>query len=119
MELFGKKFGIELQTTTDLNMNTVKDEAQIERLRQYLDTLNSWELLATEISISAVRSVCLGILAVTGELDLEEALYNSRLEEEYQASHYGKVEGAHDIDEAQLLAHVTCARLLFTNSKAK
>lgn len=79
-------------------------------------TLNPNQLLATEISASAVRSVCLGILAVTGEIPLEQALYLSRLEEEWQAQFFGKVEGAHDIDEAQLLSHLTCARLLYVSS---
>jgi hypothetical protein len=54
---------------------------------------------------------------VTGELDLREALYCSRLEEHFQTQFFPRVEGAHDIEEASLLSHLTCARLLHMNVK--
>ena len=57
------------------------------------------------------------MLAVTGHLDLEEALYLSRLEEEWQFQFFQKVGGAHDIEETQLLSHLTTARLLFLHSQ--
>ena len=113
---FKEKFGIELRPILNLSENTIKDEQEIEKLRKYLTDLHPVQLLACEISASAVRSICLGMLAVTGELSLESALYLSRLEEEWQAQFFGKVDGAHDIDEAQLLSHLTCARLLYLNA---
>jgi chaperone required for assembly of F1-ATPase len=79
-------------------------------------TQSPWRLLASEISVTAVRSVSLGLLAVTGELDLKEALDCSRIEENYQTQYFPRVEGAHDIEEAGLLSHLTCARLLYMNT---
>lgn len=97
--------------------DTVRDPEQVEIYRKYLETLNPWELLASEISISATRSVCIGTLAVIGEIGSADAVYKSRVEEEFQALQYGKVEGAHDVDEANVLSHLSCSRLLFQGSK--
>lgn len=58
----------------------------------------------------------MGIMSVHGYLDPKTALGLSRLEEDYQTQFYERVEGAHDLDEASLLTHLYCARLLFQNA---
>lgn len=56
-------------------------------------------------------------MVVNGDVEPKLALSLSRLEEDYQTEFFERVEGAHDLDEASLLTHLYCARLLFQNSR--
>ena len=40
----------------------------------------------------------------------------SRVEENYQLLEYERVDGAHDMDEANIMTHLHASRLLYLNS---
>jgi chaperone required for assembly of F1-ATPase len=44
------------------------------------------------------------------ELTIQEAVNIARVDENYQSKHFGKVEGAHDFDEAHTLTTFGTAR---------
>lgn len=44
------------------------------------------------------------------ELSIQEAVDIARVDENYQSKHFGRVEGAHDFDEAHALATFATAK---------
>jgi chaperone required for assembly of F1-ATPase len=44
------------------------------------------------------------------EISIEDAVKIARVDENYQTSHFGKVEGAHDYDEAATLTTFATAK---------
>jgi chaperone required for assembly of F1-ATPase len=44
------------------------------------------------------------------EISIQEAVEIARVDENYQSKHFGRVEGAHDYDEAATLATFATAR---------
>lgn len=69
--------------------------------------------MSTEILITTLKSVCLGIMILEDEITAEEGYRMSRIEEDYQSELNGWVEGAHDLDEAQLSLNVYSAKLMY------
>lgn len=70
-------------------------------------------MVSTEILITTLKSVCLGIMILEDEITAEEGYRMSRIEEDYQSELNGWVEGAHDLDEAQLSLNVYSAKLMY------
>ena len=67
--------------------------------------------------ITSLKSVCLGLMVLDGELSAERGFRLSRIEEDFQIKWNGYVEGAHDIDEAELGMMIYASALLFDFSK--
>jgi len=66
-----------------------------------------------EYIVTSLKSVSLGILALHGLVDLDKAILLSRIEERYQEELHGTVEGAHDLDEANLEMSVFSSKLIY------
>ena len=62
--------------------------------------------------MTTLKSVCLGVLVMEDCLSIEDGFKLSRVEEDYQIEWNGFVEGAHDIEEAQLGLNVAAAKLV-------
>lgn len=62
--------------------------------------------------ITTLKSVCLGLLIMQDEMTADLGYRMSRIEEDYQSQVNGWVEGAHDLDEAQLSLNVYSAKLM-------
>lgn len=75
-------------------------------LARYLDGLDSWELAALEQLAGGVRSVLLAIAGMEGMVGVAAMRAAARLEEEEQLRDWGRVEGGHDIDEADAAVRV-------------
>ena len=69
--------------------------------------------MALEQAASNLKSTSLAIASFNEHITPEEALDYSRMEENFQAEQYGKVEGAHDLDENTILMNLTSAKLLY------
>jgi chaperone required for assembly of F1-ATPase len=65
------------------------------------------------MSVTSLKSVSLGLMTMAGHIPVKKALELSRIEEDYQASLFGRVPGAHDLEEAQLSQNVFTSKLLF------
>lgn len=52
-------------------------------------------------------------MSMAGHISVKKALEISRIEEDYQAAFFGRVPGAHDLDESQLSQNVFTSKLLF------
>ena len=61
---------------------------------------------------AASQSTLIPLLFLNDHLSLEEALRAARIEEDYQTSKNGVVQGAHDLDEANLAATFGTAKTI-------
>ena len=51
-------------------------------------------------------------LILSGDISLHEAVNIARCDENFQTKHFGKVEGAHDFDEAHTMTTFATAKTL-------
>lgn len=80
--------------------------------------LNHFSIFVTWISFSGfvyavdtLKSVILSLACVDRFLDVKKAVLLSRLEEEYQLGHWGRVEWAHDLSQQDLQARLAAVVL--------
>lgn len=73
--------------------------------------MDTWRLILVDAMIGGCRSVVIGLALLHGHLTVEEAIKISRVEEEFQIGNWGLVEGAHDIDVADLTAKLSAAKV--------
>lgn len=69
--------------------------------------------MATEMMITSLKSVSLGLMTMQNNLTTARAFELSRIEEDYQAYFFGRVPGAHDLDEAQLSQNIYTSKVLY------
>lgn len=67
-------------------------------------------MLSVEYSASTLKSTALAVALINNKLTIEEALDSSRIEENYQMTLYGEVEGGHDLDEGISLMQLSAAK---------
>ena len=75
--------------------------------------------MATEYLAGCFKSVSLGLLALNGDITMDDAIRYSRIEENCQIEEYGLVEGAHDIEQAQLEVNSYSCKLVFDLAKSR
>ncbi|KAK2581205.1 hypothetical protein KPH14_008004 [Odynerus spinipes] len=62
-------------------------------------------------AVNALKSVILTLATIERVINVEEAVELSRLEEEYQISHWGNIEWSHDLNKYDLQSRVAAAVL--------
>lgn len=112
-----KKLGLKLTKNASLFESTLVNEKEGHKILQnYLESLvnfsnvnfhplilkSPWKLVATEMLVTSLKSVSLGLMTVENHITAPRAFELSRIEEDFQAYFFGRVPGAHDLDEAQL-----------------
>ena len=105
------KYNFSLPITNGMDIIEV-DQTTISALNSVLNGLNDYELVALETAVTVTKSVAIGLSLIDGFVSIEEALKSSRTEEDYQEKLYGRVEGHHDLEEAQSLMLLSAARVL-------
>lgn len=95
---FSQKFDTEVRASSNLFDLHQPDET-ISKLKTYLMEKNTWQLNGLQNAIDSVKSFILPIAVIHRYISIEEAVYLSRLELEYQIMKWGKFEGTHDIDQ--------------------
>lgn len=95
--------------------------------KEYLETLDKWELAAFERSVYTTKSFILstllvesqkqGLLAIdgergTGSLGVEEIAQLATLEVRYQTQNWGEVEDTHDVDHVDVRRQLASAVIL-------
>lgn len=68
--------------------------------------------------VDTLKSVVLTLASVEQYISVEKAVLLSRLEEEYQTGHWGRVEWAHDLNQYDLQAKLSAVVLfVYFNSQ--
>ena len=84
-------------------------ERVMAAMRRVLAGVDDWRLAALDSLTATGRSLVIGLAVAMRHLGPEEALALMRLEEQFQADHWGSVDGGHDVDEADMRARVAGA----------
>jgi len=108
-----KRYGVDIQATTGLGVPQISAESH-HLLKQHLLSYSSWALVGYQQAVESMKSFILATALIDRFLYVEKAIALSRLEQEYQASKWGNVEEAHDIEKLALCARVSSA-VLFTH----
>ncbi|CAD8064335.1 unnamed protein product [Paramecium primaurelia] len=110
LKLFNQKFGMHLKANFGLDIEPLKQYDQI-KIESILKELNSWQLVCLDSKVENLKSCILAFQIWNNHIDIQEAVKLSRIEEDYQISLNGKVDGHHDIDEDTILNNVKAAKL--------
>jgi len=113
LEWFCNTFDVSITATQNLLGPTVP-EATVDRLTQHMISQRHETLHGFVFAVESLKSVILALAVAEGRVGVEEAVYLSRLEVEYQTKMWGTVEWQHDVEMFDLQARVAAA-VLFIN----
>lgn len=95
----------------------VLQDTTLESLQTYIDSLDSYEIVALETAATVSRSTAIGLSVLDGFIKIQDAVKYTRIEEDHQAMQYGKVDGAHDVEEANICMLLASSKLLVSLKK--
>ncbi|XP_076687131.1 ATP synthase mitochondrial F1 complex assembly factor 2 homolog l(2)k14505 [Andrena cerasifolii] len=110
VQWFCDNYRVNLMKTKSINAPAVSPETKAVLIRH----LMSYSYSAVHgfmYGVDAVKSVILTLAAAERVINIEEAVKLSRLEEDYQASHWGSVEWFHDQNKFDLQSRLAAAIL--------
>lgn len=110
---FNNRHGLNLVPSTGIMPAEVTDEADAT-LRRHILSYNHWAVAGLLYGVEAIKSVILPLAAMERHITAMDAVRLSRLEVDFQAEHWGRVEWGHDMDQRDLEARFSAA-LLFAH----
>ncbi|XP_077980599.1 ATP synthase mitochondrial F1 complex assembly factor 2-like [Glandiceps talaboti] len=110
LQWVNRRYNVNIHATTSLMGPEISPETR-EVFRQHLKSYNTWAIVGYESIVQNLKSLILTSALIDRHLTVEEAVHLSRLEYVYQTSEWGRVEWAHDLDEADLKARVAAGTL--------
>ncbi|GFQ86244.1 ATP synthase mitochondrial F1 complex assembly factor 2 [Trichonephila clavata] len=112
LKWFENRYQVRINVSEDVSTIPVPDETLAE-IRKHLLSYSYWCLIGINFIAENLKSLILTLALINRVIDVEKAVALSRLETTFQIQHWGAVEWAHHVDEAQLKARVS-AGVLFT-----
>jgi ATP synthase F1 complex assembly factor 2 len=83
-----------------------------EACAEWCKSLDAWHLTALHTMVIEAKSFLLGWALMTSNLTPKEAMAAARVEEEFQISNWGLVEGGHDYDRLNASVQLNAAAVL-------
>nr|CAH7764416.1 unnamed protein product [Callosobruchus chinensis] len=118
IEWFNKRFGVHLKKSSQMDVPPVSDQDKTA-LSKYLMSYNFAAVNGFMYGVDTLKSVVLTLAATERFVTPEKAVLLSRLEEEYQLGHWGRVEWAHDLNQQDLQARLSAVVLfVYFNSQS-
>ncbi|GAU93960.1 hypothetical protein RvY_05811 [Ramazzottius varieornatus] len=108
MKWVEKRFDVAFGSSTSVIGPEIPDGTK-EKLRKLLRSFDAWSLVGFQEISEALKSVILALALVERHISVETAVALSRLEEEYQIGHWGRVEWSHDVEVTHIQAAVAAA----------
>lgn len=108
IEWFNKRYSTELVKTDDISPPLFPANAKMQ-LGGYLSSYNLSALHGFQFAVETLKSIILACACIDRFISPEQAVLLSRLEEEYQLGHWGRVEWAHDLNQQDLQARLSAA----------
>jgi ATP synthase mitochondrial F1 complex assembly factor 2 len=108
IEWFNKRYDTELVKTVNISPPVYPAGAKM-KIAKYLNSYNLTTLHGIQFAVETVKSVVLAFACIDRFITPGEAVLISRLEEEYQLGHWGRVEWAHDMCQQDLQARLSAA----------
>lgn len=110
VQWFCDNYGVDMVKTQSINAPTVSPETKA-KLTRHLMSYNQSAVYGFMYGVDTVKSVILTLAAAARIISIEEAVRQSRLEEDYQVSHWGSVEWFHDHNKYDLQSRLAAAIL--------
>lgn len=110
LQWFNEKFDANLKPCEGICGADISPEVR-ETVRRYLLSFDIWAAYGFLYGIEALKSVVLTIAAAERRISAEKAVYLSRIETEFQISHWGAVEWGHGLDKYDLQSRFSAAML--------
>jgi len=95
---FAERYNVSLRASSDL-FTLEQDDATITALNDELLKLNAWQLSGLQTAVDGIKSLVLPLAVVGDEITVEDAVYLSRLETEFQMEKWGRFDAVHDVDQ--------------------
>jgi ATP synthase F1 complex assembly factor 2 len=110
-DILEKDFGIKLKVFHNIQMEP--QDSSVTKLLPMLSTFDNFVLFSLySVAISAKSTAIALSFLLRDHISIEEAVAIARVDENYQSKHFGRVEGAHDLDEAGSLTTFASAKNL-------
>lgn len=108
IEWFNERYDTKLEKTVDISPPVFPPNAKMQ-IANYLKSHSLTSLHGYQFAVETIKSVILAFACIDRKITPEQAVLLSRLEEEYQLGHWGRVEWAHDLCQQDLQARFAAA----------
>lgn len=116
IQWFCDRFQIDLQKSRDITGPAVSEQVKAV-ISKFLMSYNFASLNGFVYGVDTLKSVILTIACIERFITVEKATLLSRLEEEFQIGHWGRVEWAHDLSQQELQSRLAATMLfIYFNS---
>ncbi len=105
---FNERYETDVQKSIDINLPKIGEGTKMN-VGKYLNSYNLASLHGFVFAVDTLKSVILAFSCVDRVITPEKAVLLSRLEEEFQLGHWGRVEWAHDLHQQELQARLSAA----------
>ncbi|XP_032669594.1 ATP synthase mitochondrial F1 complex assembly factor 2 [Odontomachus brunneus] len=113
---FCKQYDVKIAGTQNIEAPAVSLETKVT-LTRHLMSHNFKSIYGLVYAVEGLKSVLLTLATAARTINIPEAVSLSRLEEEYQISHWGNVEWCHEYNKHDLQARLSAAMLfVYLNS---
>lgn len=89
LDWLARSHGVELVVTTEM-LPVPHPETALARLRSSVEPLDDWRLVGLHAVTTALGSVVLGLALFEGEIDAEQAIAASLLDEQFEIDRWGR-----------------------------
>ncbi|KAJ3632471.1 hypothetical protein MTP99_009480 [Tenebrio molitor] len=107
---FNKRFNVSLVKSRQMDLPPVSQQDKAT-LGKHLLSYNFATISGFVYGVDTLKSVILTLACIERFLTPEEAVLLSRLEEEYQTGHWGRIEWAHDLNQQELQTRLSAVIL--------
>lgn len=108
IQWFNKRYDTELEKTVSILPPVFPAGAKMQ-IANYLKSHSLTSLHGFQFAVETVKSVILAFACIDRHITPQKAVLLSRLEEEYQLGHWGRVEWAHDLAQQDLQSRFAAA----------
>lgn len=108
LDWFNEEFTADLKYTNNFEVPSINSSTKMQ-ISRYFSSYNEPSLHGFVYAVDTLKSLVLAIACAKQKLSVEEAVHFSRLEEEFQLGHWGRVEWAHDLNQQDLQARLASA----------
>lgn len=108
-EIMEREFGVKLKVYYGINVDP--QHSSVSKAVPLLRSIDNYVLFSLYTIAQQAKSTAIALsFLLKEELSIEEAVNIARVDENYQTKHFGRVEGAHDYDEANTLVTFATAK---------
>lgn len=105
---FNERYSTDLRATDSITPPDISMDVKMN-ISKYLKSYNLASLHGFVFAVDTLKSIILAFACIDRFITPEKAVLLSRLEEEYQLGHWGRVEWAHDLTQQELQGRLAAA----------